>query len=189
MSGYFTKDDEKLMWTSGKSELLLKTVVCDVTKSHRKSVSGVEGDYIILDAPDWVIVIAEKNDKFVMVKQFRHGENKLSIEFPGGVVDKGEDLETAALRELEEETGYKARKIEKLGKLNPNSALFSNHVHFYLATNLIQTGKQTLDNDEFINCMEIDKDEVFKNIGTEYFHSAIITAGITFYLTKKRLSL
>ena len=110
MKNYFTPEDDKLKWSEGQPETLLKTVVCNVTSRHNVSREGVEGDYIIMDAPDWAIVIAEKDDKFLMVKQWRHGEAALSIEFPGGVIDKGESPEEAARRELEEETGCKAAK-------------------------------------------------------------------------------
>ena len=182
MKNYFLPEDEKLKWKEGPSEPLLKTVVCTVTKRHNVSSDGTEGDYIIMDAPDWVIVIPEHNDKFLMVKQWRHGESALSVEFPGGVIDKGEEPEQAARREQEEETGFKAGKLIKLGSVNPNPALFKNHVHFYLAQDLKATGKQNLDDDEFINCMELSKEEVLEGMGTEQFPHAIMGMALSLYI-------
>ena len=185
MKDYFTRDDEQLKWETQKTELLLKTVVFDVTKQTNKAKSGLTGDYIIMNARDWVIVIPEKADNFLMVKQWRHGEHALSVEFPGGVIDAGEEPETAARRELEEETGYKAGKLIKLGCVNPNPALFSNHVHIYLAQDLTATGKQHLDEDEYINFMEIPVDEVIEGMGTQEFPHALMGTALALYLKDK----
>ncbi len=185
MKNYFTPEDDKLKWKEGEAKTLLKTVVCTVTSRHNLASDGVEGDYIIMDAPDWVIVVAEHNDNFLMVKQWRHGEGALSVEFPGGVIDAGEEPEAAARRELEEETGYKAGKLIKLGSVNPNPALFSNHVHFYLAADLQATGKQQLDEDEFINCMELSKKEVLEGMGTQQFPHAIMGMALSLYIKHK----
>lgn len=182
MKDYFSKDDDKLKWNRGEVTTLLKTCVCDVTSHHNTSYSGVTGDYIIMDAPDWVIVIPERNNNFLMVKQWRHGTNSLSIEFPGGVIDKGEEPETAAKRELEEETGCKAGTLIKLGSVNPNPALFNNHVHVFLAKDLVSTGKQHLDHDEFINYIELPKKEVIEGMGTEQFPHAIMGTALMYYL-------
>lgn len=182
MKNYFTAEDDKLKWKEGQPKDLLKTVVCTVTSRHNVSSDGVEGDYIIMNAPDWVIVIAEHKEKFLMVKQWRHGEAALSVEFPGGVIDAGETPETAARRELEEETGFKAGKLTKLGEVNPNPALFNNHVHFYLAQELESTGKQKLDEDEFINCMELTKAEVLEGMGTKQFPHAIMGMALSLYI-------
>lgn len=187
MKNYFEKNDEKLKWSTGEVKNLLSTVVCNITSQHNTSYTGVEGDYIIMDAPDWVIVIPEVNDNFLMVKQWRHGERKLSIEFPGGVIDSSESPEEAAVRELQEETGFKAGKITKLGTVNPNPALFSNHVHVYLAEELTATGVQNLDNDEFINYIEMQKKEVLNGMGTEQFPHAIMGTALCFYLKYKTI--
>lgn len=185
MKNYFSPDDDKLKWTEGTPQELLKTVVCKITSRHNISYNGTEGDYIIMEAPDWVIVIPEKEEKFLMVKQWRHGEAALSVEFPGGVIDNGETPEQAATRELEEETGYKAGKLIKLGCVNPNPALFSNHVHFFLAQELEATGKQSLDEDEFINCMELTKKEVLDGMGTEQFPHAIMGMALSLYIKQR----
>lgn len=187
MKNYFTKEDENLKWKEGKITPIVSTVVFDLTSRHNTSASGLEGDYIIADAPDWVIVIAEKDDNFLMVKQWRHGENKLSVEFPGGVIDKGELPENAAIRELEEETGYKAGKLTKIGQYNPNPALFSNHTHVFLAEDLISTGKQKLDDDEFINYIEIPKKEVLEGMGTEQFPHALMASALCLYFKYRNI--
>ena len=184
MKNYFTKDDEKLKWTEGEKKTLLTTCVFEVTSRHNTSVTGVEGDYIIMNARDWAIVIPKKEDKFLMVKQWRHGESKLSIEFPGGVIDAGEAPDHAARRELEEETGFKAGKLTKLGTVNPNPALFSNHVHVYLAEELISTGKQHLDEDEFVNYFEMPINEVIEGMGTDQFPHALMGTALAMYLKK-----
>lgn len=185
MKSYFTQDDEKLKWKTEKSEQLLNTVVFEVTKQTNVAANGLSGDYIIMNARDWVITIPEKDGKFLMVKQWRHGEKDLSIEFPGGVIDEGEEPQVAAVRELEEETGYKAGKLTKLGTVNPNPALFSNHVHIYLAEELVSTGKQHLDNDEFINYMEMPIDEVLEGMGTKAFPHALMGTAVAMYLKNK----
>lgn len=184
MKNYFTEEDEKLKWTELGCKSLLKTIVFDVTVKHNKSSDGLEGDYYVMNARDWVCVIPVKNEKFLMVKQWRHGEGKLSIEFPGGVIDDGEDPETAAKRELEEETGFKAGKLIKLGSINPNPALFSNHYHVYLAEELEATGVQHLDHDEYINCLEMTKEEVFECVGSEQFQHGLMATALCLYLTK-----
>lgn len=188
MKDYFTADDEKLKWKTISEKSLLKTLVFEVMDDENISATGVKGDYYIMNAPDWVLVIAEKDDKFLMVKQWRHGEKALSVEFPGGVIDKGEEPEIAARRELEEETGFKAGKLTKLGCVNPNPALFSNHVHVYLAEELVAAGGQHLDEDEFINCMELKKEEVLEGMGTEQFPHGIMATALCFYLRHKKVS-
>ena len=191
MSNYFTDDDEKLKWASGEKKLLLKTAVFDVTSSTNTYKNGkqtVQGDYIVLDAPDWVIVIPEIEDKatgqkeFFMVKQWRHGSKCLSVEFPGGVIDRGEAPEEAARRELLEETGCRAGKLTKLGQVNPNPALFSNHVHFFLAQDLECTNTQNLDNDEFVNVIKVPVADIKKDMGTEQFPHALMSTAMMFYL-------
>lgn len=194
MSNYFTDDDEKLKWASGEKKLLLKTAVFDVTSSTNTYKNGeqtVQGDYIVLDAPDWVIVIPEIEDKaagqkeFFMVKQWRHGSKCLSVEFPGGVIDKGEAPEEAARRELLEETGCRAGKLVKLGLVNPNPALFSNHVHFFLAQDLECTNTQDLDNDEFVNVIRVPVNQIIDDMGTEQFPHALMSSAMMFYLKKR----
>jgi len=182
MKNYFNEADEKLKWTQQSSKSLLKTVVFDVTENHNVSANGVSGDYYIMDAPDWVIVIPEIDNCFLMVKQWRHGEKNLSVEFPGGIIDEGEAPETAAARELKEETGFSSDKLIKLGSVNPNPALFSNHVHVYLAQDLCKTGEQQLDFDEFINCIKLTQDEVLEGMGTEQFSHGLMSMAMCLYL-------
>ena len=102
LKSFFTDDDEKLKWEQKSSSSILKTVVFDVTIRHNQAKDGTEGDYYVMNARDWVITIPELDDSFLMVKQWRHGEEALSVEFPGGVIDEGELPEVAAKRELQE---------------------------------------------------------------------------------------
>lgn len=182
MKNFFNENDENLKWETKDSKLLLKTVVFDLKEEENQSKNSVSGKYIIMDARDWVAVIPEKDGNFLMVKQWRHGEKALNVEFPGGVIERGEDPAVAAARELVEETGYKAGKLIKLGETNPNPALFSNHFHVYLATDLVFTGSQHLDSDEFINCIEVPKQEVFENMGTEQMHHGLMGTAFFYYL-------
>ena len=118
----------------------------------------------------------------MLVRQWRHSAECLSLEFPGGVVDGGEDAATAARRELKEETGFEAGKLTHLGTVSPNPALFKNQFHVYLAEELRQTGTQSLDSDELLTYELMPTDEVIRGYGKGEFAHALMGTALMLYL-------
>ena len=170
-----------LEWTETGRREVYQTPVFTVTERTSRGPDGQQGVYIVNEAPDWVIVIPEAEDSFLMVQQWRHGEKALSIEFPGGVVEPGEAPEAGARRELKEETGTEAGELIHLGTFNPNPALFNNHVHVYCARQLATTASQQLDSDEFVEPFRLAKAEVFQKMGSTEFPHGLMAAALGLY--------
>ncbi|XXF79828.1 NUDIX hydrolase [Myxococcaceae bacterium GXIMD 01537] len=96
--------------------------------------TGHEHPRVRVEGPDWVNVIAvTPRDELILIRQYRCGIDAGTLEIPGGCVDPGEDPAAAALRELEEETGYVAGRLEPLGAVHPNPAIQPNRCHSFLA--------------------------------------------------------
>jgi ADP-ribose pyrophosphatase len=88
----------------------------------------------IIETNDYANVLAvTPRDEVVLVRQFRFGIWANSLELPGGVIEKGEAAIDGVVRELEEETGYRAAKVSLLGVAHNNPAVFNNQVHCFLA--------------------------------------------------------
>jgi 8-oxo-dGTP pyrophosphatase MutT (NUDIX family) len=95
-------------WKLLSSEFLVDAPWLKVAKETCELPSGkVIDDFYTLWQPDWVLILARtKEGKWVMTEQYRHGTGKIALEFPAGIIDKGETPEEAAVRELQEECGY-----------------------------------------------------------------------------------
>lgn len=146
------------------NELIAHTPIFDVLRC-REVEEGFRP--IKVRAPEWVAVIVEKGGKFLMVKQMRHGLEKEFEEFPCGMVEPGEDVVEAGLRELEEETGIKihdSRSVHCFGKFAANPAFMTNYMH-YLHVNLdyaLHSETRTnLDPHEHLSSFWVDKNEAF----------------------------
>jgi 8-oxo-dGTP pyrophosphatase MutT (NUDIX family) len=114
------------------------------TVERSVAVSPVDGQprtFHRIQSPTWTQIVPITSDgHVVMIRQYRHGAQRVTLEIPGGLVDLGEDPAQAAMRECLEETGYRAREVESLGVVNPNPALFANRLYGYLATGVEREG-------------------------------------------------
>lgn len=114
------------------------TVRHDVTRSAR---SGKPHDFYVLECPDWANVVAlTDSNEVVLVRQFRAGTRSVTLEIPGGSVEKGESALAAVRRELREETGYAARSWKRVGVVHPNPAIQGNRCSTYLARGCRKVG-------------------------------------------------
>jgi ADP-ribose pyrophosphatase len=129
-----------------------KTRVFDVLAArYRHPVRGTERDFVVMQSPDWVNVVALTPDgRLVLVRQFRYGIDEFSLEIPGGVMEAGEDPVAAGLRELREETGFTGAPAKLLGSVHPNPAIQSNRCHFVFVEQAVKSHDLEWDTDEEI---------------------------------------
>jgi 8-oxo-dGTP pyrophosphatase MutT (NUDIX family) len=120
--------------------------------------------YYVIEVPDWTnMVIITKDEKIVLVKQYRHAFGSTTLELPGGILEQGESPMSSAIREMKEETGYVSEEVEFLMKISPNPALNNNTAYFFLATNAEKLTNTNFDPFEDIIIETYSKDEL-KNL-------------------------
>ncbi|GMO55672.1 MAG: hypothetical protein Ta2G_15020 [Termitinemataceae bacterium] len=177
---------DNLAWRETKRETLLETRVFSVCETTAIAPNGTTAKFNVINASPWAVVIPllrkDDGEFFVMVEQWRHGAGIMSLEFPGGVVEDGEDNCEGALRELREETGYRAHKVELLGTMNPNPAIMTNKVSIYLASDLVYEGDQDLDDTEFVKVHLVPKLTVIKEMGKPPYIHALMASALGLFL-------
>lgn len=109
-----------------------------------------------------VIIARTKDDKYITVRQFRHGLKKVTTEFCAGGIE-GSEHESALLaakRELEEETGYVSNDWKHIYTIPSNPTIADNYAFLYYADNCEKVSNQHLDSTEFIEVKEYTEDEI-----------------------------
>lgn len=126
-----------LKWRVTGSRYALRDRWLSVRADDCVTPSGVElVPYYVLEAPDFVHVVAlDREERVVLVRQYRHGLGGVSLELPGGVMDAEDagDPTVTAARELREETGYTAARFELVATLSVDPARYANKLHLVLA--------------------------------------------------------
>ncbi|MCX7026616.1 MAG: NUDIX hydrolase [Spirochaetes bacterium] len=179
--------DRPCLWQETNSDEIADCRIFNLRHSVRKSCDGRKhGDFYLIGAPDWggviPVVDTAEGRKFVMIRQYRHGTGRVSVEFPGGAVDPGEDPVRAVMRELLEETGYRAEMILPLGNLSPNPAFMTNTFHAFIAEGCFFDVEQKLDETEDIEVLLVPEREAIDLIGAEDYGHALMTATLFFYM-------
>lgn len=111
------------------------------------------------------MLAVREDGKLLMVRQWRNALDRYTLEIPaGGLNSVEEPTKTAAIRELEEETGYIAGDVQFLIRIHTTVAFCNEKIDIYLARNLKRRESQHLDEDEFIDVKAFELDELVQMI-------------------------
>jgi len=146
--------------------------------------TGKEHDFFILESSSWVNVIPlTPEQEVVLVRQYRHGARDVTLEIPGGLVEKSDTPEQAARRELFEETGYRPLETYSLGAVHPNPAIQSNECYTFLAKDVFVDGEQQQDEREDIEVLLRPLSAIPQLIrDREITHSLVLAAFYRFFM-------
>lgn len=158
-------------------EIVIERISTGETLSH---------PYFRVSPPSWVNIFAITEDKqAVLIRQPRAGAMIHTAEIPGGNIDPDEDPKLAALRELEEETGYIAGSIREIGTINPNPAIMDNKLYMFLAEDCrLNLERQHFpDETEEIDVFTVDLETLDRMIEKGEMHNAL--ANLTILMAQK----
>lgn len=140
---------------------IFKGNVIDVNLHTVELPNGKKASREIVNHPGGVAILAYKDkDTILFVEQFRKPIEKYLLELPAGKLEKGEDIEACGIRELEEETGYKAKEFKYLGKIVTSPGFCDEYIYIYKAEGLYKGQDNLADEDEFINVKELKIDHI-----------------------------
>ncbi len=132
---------------------------------------------IIRHSGSAVIVPVFDDETVGLVKQYRHAAGKFLLELPAGSLEVGETPEESAFREVEEEIGYRAEKMEKLTEFYVSPGFLDEKMHVFLAIGLQKT-EQNLDDDEILSVERISFPKAIKMISVGEIEDAKTMLGL-----------
>ena len=171
-------------WPRLSSQPLSENRIFTLHESTAESPeTGQQHQFYYIETADWVnIVPITKDNELVCIRQFRHGNETITIEIPGGMVDPGEDPAVSAARECLEETGYRCDQVESLGVLSPNPALFDNVLHTFVARDVELTSEIANTSTEKTEVTLLPMDKVPELLMSGQIDHALVVATLWRYL-------
>lgn len=161
------KQDDNLHspWKTIDQSIAFKTPWFKIRKQHMLTPNDKRVDYYIHDTNDSVICVCVSDDnKLLIERQYRPPVEKVSIDYPAGRMEKDDATTEAAIsRELQEETGFTATTMKKLGVLDKEPAFSTTRMHVFLAQGSID-GDATPEETEHIHAEFVSPDEVLRLI-------------------------
>ncbi len=139
----------------------------------------------IVDHPGGAAVLCVKEGKVVLVRQFRYAYGEELWEIPAGKLERGEDPERAAARELKEETGLSAKKLEKLFTLYPTPGYTNEKIHIYEAVGA-SAGESSPDEGEFLSVSYVPVEEALAMVERGEIRDGKTVAALQSYALRRR---
>ena len=175
-----------MKWKVLESQYLHKEPWLTIRKDRCELPNGkAVPAFYVNEYPDWVNVFGlTERGEVILVKQYRHGINEVGTELPGGVAEEGETPETAARREMVEETGYEFNHFEYLGKVCANPSTTNNFTHMFFATGGKKTSDQKLDETEDVEVIFASVDEVIQLVKENKITQSLHVNTIMYALNK-----
>ncbi|MCM1267393.1 MAG: NUDIX hydrolase [Bacteroidales bacterium] len=169
-------------------ELVHKGAIIDYYQDTIRVANGNVVKWDLIDHKGAAAVVAVQDDgRLLMVRQYRNALDRETLEIPaGGLNSADEPTDLAAARELEEETGFVAGKLERLLTLRTTVAFCNEKIDVYLATEL-KKGQQHLDEDEFLNAESHDLDELIGMIYDGKIQDGKTVSALLAYKNKYRV--
>ena len=169
-------------WEVRSVETILQTRIFRIRKQVARSrMRDHEAPFVVMEAADWVNVIARTDQgQVVLVEQYRHGTDRVTVEIPGGIIDPGEDPIQAGLRELAEETGYRpapGARVVLLGVVDPNPAIQSNRCATVLVDGLV-IGPSAPDANEELGVRLVPQDDLGRLVLDGVITHALVVAAL-----------
>lgn len=147
---------EQKKWTTQKSDLKYKNPWIEVVEDKVLTDQGQEKTYGVVRIVKGVCVLPlDTEGNVYLAKQFRYGLGDFSIEGPGGALDEGEEILTAAKRELQEELGINPKTWIDLGYVNPLTGVVSHTEYIFLAKDFDPPQSIPLSDEETIELIRI----------------------------------
>ena len=171
-----------------KRELIHKGTILDMYEDTVRLPNGKEEkwDFVSHRMGAACVLAVRPDGKILMVRQYRNALDRFTLEVPAGKRDSlNEDTSICAARELEEETGYRAGKLEKLLALKSTVAFCNEFIDVYLATELEKIGEQHLDEAEDIDIEAYDLKELMDMCYSGTLQDAKTVAAIMAYAARK----
>ena len=163
------------------SETLVNGMIFDVVRRTVMLPNGKEAkrDIVLHNGAAAMVAVTDAGE-LVLVRQYRDGPSQWMLELPAGKLDPGEDAAACAVRELEEETGYKAARVRLLMKVYPVGAYCSEVIYLYLCEGL-SPGEANTDPDEFLEVLTYPLEDVLRMIEAGEISDMKTVAGVLYY--------
>ncbi|UYP45991.1 hypothetical protein NEF87_002276 [Candidatus Lokiarchaeum ossiferum] len=152
-------DDSELKWKTVEERVVFENKFIRLRNDIASRPDGVNVDFIVVENKSFASVICKTKDhKLPMVRQFRYPWMAASWEIPSGIIDPGELPEDAAVREVEEETGYRVTNLRFLMKFHPFGIAKGWCYLFY--ADVEEGNGQALDPNEFLQMQLFTPEEI-----------------------------
>lgn len=148
------------MWTTNKSETVYINPFFSVNEDDITRDNNTKGKYYVVNLPDAVFIIARKDNKICMIKQFSYPNKSISWELPAGAIDNNENPLEAAKRELVEEAGFKAKNWKYQGYIYLTPRLTNNKCHIYVASDLKRVPQEIQEEESIIDCQMLTMSDI-----------------------------